>query len=69
MSVTKICNNILIESFLIQCLVKEMINMKFGYMGVSTLDQNLDRQKKQLDEEFEIKLNLQTDVWHVDDLV
>ncbi|WP_255446401.1 MULTISPECIES: hypothetical protein [Bacillus cereus group] len=43
--------------------------MKFGYMGVSTLDQNLDRQKKQLDEEFEIKLNLQTDVWHVDDLV
>ncbi|MEC2568347.1 recombinase family protein, partial [Bacillus cereus] len=26
--------------------------MKFGYMRVSTLDQNLDRQKKQL-EEFE----------------
>lgn len=27
-----------------------MINMKFGYMRVSTLDQNLDRQKKQLEE-------------------
>ncbi len=26
-----------------------MINMKFGYMRVSTLDQNLDRQKKQLE--------------------
>ncbi len=24
--------------------------MKFGYMRVSTLDQNLDRQKKQLEE-------------------
>jgi len=31
-------------------IVKEMINMKFGYMRVSTFDQNLDRQKKQLEE-------------------
>jgi DNA invertase Pin-like site-specific DNA recombinase len=28
----------------------EDIYMKFGYMRVSTLDQNLDRQKKQLEE-------------------
>jgi DNA invertase Pin-like site-specific DNA recombinase len=31
-------------------IVKEMINMKFGYMRVSTFDQNLDRQEKQLEE-------------------
>jgi DNA invertase Pin-like site-specific DNA recombinase len=27
-----------------------MIQMKFGYIRVSTIDQNLDRQKKQLED-------------------
>jgi len=60
MSVTKICNNIIRnniirnniyhESILVQYLIEERMNMKFGYMRVSTFDQNLDRQKKQLEE-------------------
>ncbi len=35
---------------MVQYSVEERMNMKFGYMRVSTLDQNLDRQKKQLEE-------------------
>ncbi len=55
MSVTKIChniirNNIYHEWILVQYLIEERMNMKFGYMRVSTFDQNLDRQKKQLEE-------------------
>jgi len=55
MSVTKICNNIIRnniyhEWILVQYLIEERMNMKFGYMRVSTFDQNLDRQKKQLEE-------------------
>ena len=55
MSVTKICkniirNNIYHEWFLVQYLIEERMNMKFAYMRVSTFAQNLDRQKKQLEE-------------------